>query len=183
MPTVLTHSLVAVAMGRALGNKKRFIKIALLGILCSVIPDVDVIGYNYLYVPYGHFLGHRGFFHSPFFAALLSFMVVALFFRPKAIGHPRWQLLLYFFLAGASHGILDAMTDGGRGIALLSPFSNERYFLPWTPIAVSPLGIKAFFSQRGLTVLMSEFLWVWLPTFLLVAALPLSRKFNSKGKV
>jgi inner membrane protein len=71
--------------------------------------------------------------------------------------------VLFFFVVGASHGILDAMTNGGRGIALLSPFSNHRYFLPWTPIEVSPLGVRAFISQRGLTVMKSEILWIWMP--------------------
>lgn len=60
-------------------------------------------------------------------------------------------------------GLLDAMTNGGRGIALLSPVSNQRYFLPWTPIEVSPIGVRAFISQRGLAVMKSEILWIWLP--------------------
>ncbi len=33
---------------------------------------------------------------------------------------------------------------------------------------VSPIGIEAFFSQRGLAVMTSEPLWVWLPPFLIV---------------
>jgi inner membrane protein len=28
----------------------------------------------------------------------------------------------------ASHGVLDALTNGGHGIAFFSPFLNERYF-------------------------------------------------------
>jgi inner membrane protein len=63
---------------------------------------------------------------------------------------------------------LDALTNGGNGIALLSPLSNNRYFFPWTPIEVSPLNIKAFLSQRGLIVLTSELLWIWLPCFLFI---------------
>ena len=61
------------------------------------------------------------------------------------------------------HGLLDAMTNGGRGIALLSPVSNQRYFLPWTPIEVSPLGVRGFFNARGLAVMQSEIVWIWLP--------------------
>ena len=75
-----------------------------------------------------------------------------------------WLAWWYLFLATASHGILDAMTDGGLGIAFFSPFSNARYFLPWRPIAVSPIGVAAFFSERGLNVLRSEFKWIWLPS-------------------
>jgi len=59
--------------------------------------------------------------------------------------------------------VLDAMTDGGLGIAFFSPFHTARYFFPFTPIAVSPIGAH-FFSERGLSVLLSEFRWVWFPS-------------------
>jgi inner membrane protein len=61
-------------------------------------------------------------------------------------------LMLDFFLITASHGILDAFTNGGLGIALFSPFDNSRYFFPFRPIQVSPIG-AGFFSMRGLRVL------------------------------
>jgi len=57
---------------------------------------------------------------------------------------------------------------GGLEIPLLSPFDNTRYFFPWTPIVVSPIGIGSFFSQWGLTVIKNELLWIWLPSFLIV---------------
>ena len=72
-------------------------------------------------------------------------------------------MFLFFFIVGASHGLMDAMTNGGRGIALLSPFSNHRYFLPWTPIEVSPLTVRRFLSPRGLAVMKGEILWIWAP--------------------
>jgi len=86
-----------------------------------------------------------------------------------------WKYVLYFFILTASHGLLDALTNGGHGIALLSPFTNNRYFFPWTPIEVSPLNIEAFLSQRGLTVLMSELIWIWIPCFLIVFFLKMKR--------
>ena len=67
------------------------------------------------------------------------------------------------FLAAASHGLLDAMTTGGRGVAFFSPFSNRRYFLPWRMIEVSPIGIRPFFSERGAQVFASELTWIWIP--------------------
>lgn len=165
----MTHSIIAVSAGCVFGRvgvPKRF---WLLAIIAAVIPDADVIGYQYLYIPYGHILGHRGFFHSPCFAALFSLMVVGLFFRQeRVLSRSWWAYVLFLFVVGASHGLLDAMTNGGRGIALLSPFSNHRYFLPWTPIEVSPLTVRAFLSQRGLIVMKSEFLWIWTPVVLIV---------------
>jgi hypothetical protein len=50
------------------------------------------------------------------------------------------------------------MTDGGLGVAFFAPFHNERYFFPWRPIAVSPIGM-GFFSERGLEVIISELHW------------------------
>jgi inner membrane protein len=79
------------------------------------------------------------------------------------------RLGLFLFLATGSHGVLDAMTDGGLGVAFLAPFSSERWFLPWRPIRVSPIGIAAFFSTRGRAVLESELWVVWLPAALLAA--------------
>lgn len=70
------------------------------------------------------------------------------------------------------------MTNGGRGIALLSPFSNQRYFLPWTPIEVSPLGVSGFFSQRGLAVMQSERLWIFLPAVFMLGLGWLMRRFK-----
>ena len=178
MPTIMTHSVVALSAGFAvkkIGPPARF---WVLAIIVAVLPDADVIGYHHLYIPYDHVLGHRGFFHSPFFAALMSLVIVMLFFRQERILSLRWWAhVLFFFAVGASHGLLDAMTDGGRGIALLSPFSNERYFLPWTPIEVSPLSVRAFLSQRGLIVMKSEIQWVWGPALLIALCAWGARRF------
>jgi inner membrane protein len=70
---------------------------------------------------------------------------------------------------------LDASTNGGLGIALLSPFDNTRLFFPWTPIEVSPIGVKAFFSTWGLVVIKSELQWIWLPSFMLAVLSTLIR--------
>jgi inner membrane protein len=69
----------------------------------------------------------------------------------------------------AAHDLLDAMTDGGLGIALFSPFDRTRYFLPWRPIRVAPIG-GGFFSEYGLRALASEARWIWLPVGGLSAA-------------
>ena len=81
----------------------------------------------------------------------------------------------YFSAVTASHALLDGLTDGGLGVALLAPFSAGRYFLPWRPLEVSPIG-PSFFSTRGLDVLMSEARWVWVPCVLLITAVWTARK-------
>jgi len=140
-----------------------------LSVLCAVIADADVLAFKFG-IPYSHMFGHRGFFHSLFFALLLGIFVGFTFFPERGI-HSRvqWTIVAYFFLLAASHGILDAFTDGGLGIAVFSPFDNTRYFFPITPIEVSPLSIRGFLTGWGIRVLMSEFVWVWVPV--LVVAL------------
>jgi len=177
MPTIITHSVVAVSSGLGFSSGKESLKFWILRIACSSLPDADVIGYRFLYIPTYHFFGHRGFFHSPFFAALLSIFIVCIFYRKEEIFSKNWwKYMLYFFVLAASHGVLDAFTNGGNGIALLSPLTHERYFSPWTPIEVSPLSINAFLSQRGLTVLKSELIWVWVPCLLALIALKIKRR-------
>ena len=73
----------------------------------------------------------------------------------------------------ASHGILDTFTDGGLGCALLWPFSDERFFAPWRPLPVAPIG-RAFLSAAGLHVALWEAL-LFAP-FLLYALWPRVRR-------
>jgi len=114
--------------------------------------------------------------HSLAFAAGLALVATAIVSRRLAGGHSRLRLWAFFFAATASHGLLDAMTSGGPGIAFFAPFSDTRYFLPWRPIVVSPLGISAFFSRRGLEVMASELLWLWLPAAAVILACATSRR-------
>ena len=129
-----------------------------------MLPDADVIGLR-LGVPYGGMLGHRGLTHSLIFACAVGLAAAAPFWA-GARPWERFQIALCIALATASHGILAAFTNGGRGVAFFSPFDATRYFFPVTPIKVTPLGAQAFFSQRGLSVLASEIIWVWCPTLL-----------------
>ena len=145
------------------------------GAVCSALPDLDVIGFRFG-VRYGSFWGHRGFTHSLVFAALLAVAVVAVGFRRGLPGIGRSALIAYLFLATASHGLLDAMTNGGLGVAFFSPFDNRRYFLPWRPILVSPIGLGRFATSRGYLVLKSEFVWVWIPAALFALLFALLRR-------
>ena len=170
MPSAFGHLAPALALIPAFDRAGTPRRLWVLGALCAMAPDLDVVTFR-LGIPYEHPLGHRGFWHSLPFAALLAAIVTFAAFprRREAVSWSRaW---LYLFLATASHGILDAFTDGGLGVALLSPFEARRYFFPFRPIAVSPLGVRAFVSARGADVLASELLWVWLPFAALAAAI------------
>jgi len=166
LASAFSHAIAALSVGACFyrpGVPKRF---WVVGALCAVLPDLDVLGFG-LGIPYGDPLGHRGLTHSLSFAAALAGLVTFTFFRHGFPGVGSKPLFAYLFLATASHGFLDAMTEGGLGVAFFAPFSNTRYFLPWTPIRVSPIGVSRFFTDRALAVLKSEFVWIWIPAMLL----------------
>lgn len=167
MASILSHAVAALGIGSVFYRQGMSKRVLIAGALCSVVPDLDVIGFGFG-IRYGDFWGHRGFTHSLLFAAVLATVVAVVAFRNSATNIAPFALWAYLFLATASHGLLDAMTDGGLGVAFLSPFENSRYFLPWRPIPVSPIGISSFFSARGLYVLQSEILYIWLPSILMV---------------
>lgn len=167
MPSVFSHAVMASCLG-SWYRPALLARIWVAGMLCSAFPDLDVIGFRFG-VRYGDFLGHRGFSHSLAFAALLAIVVTILLPLRDAPARGRFSIAFYLFLCTASHGLLDAMTNGGLGVAFFAPFDNHRYFLPWRPIQVAPIGMGRFFSTAGLAVLRSELLWVWLPA--LAAAL------------
>jgi inner membrane protein len=169
LASLFSHAVAALRIGTCFYRSDTSNCIWAIGTLCSVIPDLDIVGFRFG-IRYGDFGGHRGFTRSLVFAALLAGAIVTLGFREATPGLNHLSLWVYFFLATASHGLLYAMTDGGLGVAFFSPFDNHRYFLPWTPIRVSPIGVGRFFSDRGLAVLQSELVWIWAPAALLAAS-------------
>jgi len=164
LPTAITHAVVAVATGRAVFSWNMPRRFWPLAIFCSAVPDIDV-GLMHYGVEYGDMWGHRGMTHSLLFAVVLGFVVTTWLFRDWVkLGSRRWwALCAYFSLVAASHGVLDAFTNGGLGIAFFAPFDTTRYFMPWTPIEVSAIGVAGFFKYGGLHTLISEVLWIWLP--------------------
>jgi inner membrane protein len=167
MASVISHAVAALGIGALFFRSGTPKSVWAVGVVCSVVPDLDVMGFRFG-IRYGDFWGHRGFTHSLFFAAALASAVLLTGYRQNTPGFSRSALWAYFFAATASHGLLDAMTNGGLGVAFFSPFDTGRYFLPWRPIQVSPIGIDRFFSNQGLAVLQSELLWIWLPSALLI---------------
>ena len=171
MPTVPTHALVATTLFACWWRRGWNWKLLFAGIVCAMLPDADVAGFS-LGVRYGDLLGHRGLSHSLPFAALVATVGMLLLWGPPLGGPIRLKpdptngataVWWFLFACTASHGFLDAATDGGLGVAFLSPFSNERYFWPWRPIRVSPISVTRFFSGRGVEVITTELVWIWLP--------------------
>jgi inner membrane protein len=176
MPTIFTHAVAASSLGVTLRPHRPLApKWWCAAAICSMVPDADVVAFRFG-IPYAHTFGHRGFSHSIAFAGLLATVTWLALRRDEdaLVGALRiWNIL---FLSTVSHGVLDAMTSGGLGVAFFSPFSNHRYFFDWRPIVVAPIGVSRFFSERGLAVFRSEFLYVWLPSLVLIGLSLLLRK-------
>lgn len=182
MPSIMSHAVVASSLGAA-GAPERpmparyWVTLALV----AAAPDADVIAF-WLNVDRGHILSHRGLTHSLPFAALVAATLVRLLFRGRE-WHASWaRLWAVYFAAMASHGLLDAFTNGGQGVAFFAPLSAERWHAPWQPILVSPIGVGAFLSEYGLRVLENEMLWLWLPSVLVAVTARLARRRASRDK-
>ena len=131
----------------------------------SLIPDVDVVGFS-IGIRYEDPWGHRGATHSFAFAILAGAAIGA---AAAALRRPAVRTGSLAIAVLASHPLLDTLTDGGLGCALFWPFDLTRYFAPWNPIPVAPIGL-AFFSPFGFAVAATEFVqfspllfWAWSP--------------------
>ncbi len=120
----------------------------------SLLPDADVVGFR-LGVAYGDEWGHRGASHSIAFACLVALAFAGL---ARLAERPFLRTLAVAAVVVGSHGLLDALTDGGLGAALLWPLSDERFFAPVSPLPVAPIG-RALLSPRGLYVMVIELAW------------------------
>jgi inner membrane protein len=179
VPTFIGHAVTGIALSSTITQKRQWLRIGILSIFCSVAPDIDTIGFK-LGIPYQHWLGHRGFSHSIVFAAALG-LIASLLVQENSTKR-RWCLFGVLFASCFAHDVLDAMTNGGLGVAFFSPFNDSRYFLPWRPIEVSPLGLRRFLTPRGISVMKSEFVWVMIPSlcFVVLTAWCRMRKWHKK---
>ncbi len=157
------HVAVGLAVARAVRAPERVSRVAWTAglVALAMAPDLDVIGFV-LGVPFAAPWGHRGATHSLAVAVLAA---AALALLARAARLPAGRVALAAGLALASHGLLDTLTDGGLGIAVLWPFTPRRFFAPWRPIAVSAIGAHAL-SMRGLRMTLHEAL-LFSPLFVL----------------
>ena len=180
MASIFSHAFVAYGANSFFNKHSYWKRCLFFAISLSILPDADVIGF-FLGVPYDSPWGHRGASHSILFSVILAAIVCLLFFR--AYFKQKVKMLIIFTilsLSGISHGLLDAATNGGLGVGFFWPFDNSRYFLPFQPIEVSPIGIKAFFSEWGVRVILSELTFIILPTAVIIAILKMHSKIMAK---
>jgi inner membrane protein len=147
---------VAMALSSMRAIPKKLLELCLV---LTLLPDLDVLAFK-LGIPYASPWGHRGFTHSIVFA-LITGVICSLF--SSKLGASKKRVFWWSFSSILSHSLFDALTNGGLGVAFFWPLDSSRYFLPWRPVEVSPIGIAGFLSWRGVAVVASEILWIWLP--------------------
>lgn len=167
MASVFAHGVMAYSLSKV--EKTPFsVTVLISGITLSVIPDLDVLAFV-AGIPYESVWGHRGFTHSILFAVLAaSITTYILSVKGPDKGSRATSTFIYLFLCTVSHGFLDAMTTGGRGVGFFIPFTPNRYFFDHRPILVSPIGIESFFSSWGLAVIKSEIKFIGIPALIIV---------------
>jgi len=182
MPSLFGHAVTSLALGKVFSSEKQTANFWMLAVYCSVIPDADVIAF-YFGVPYGNLLGHRGLSHSILFAAIVGFAVAYFFFKHVGRYSAKWWWYAFFyFFVMICHGLGDALSNGGLGVAFFAPFSDHRFFFPWRPLEVSPIGgLTYFFSRQGWGVIRSEFIWIWIPSIALVLFSQVVRKYANRA--
>jgi inner membrane protein len=182
MASIISHAVVASSLGAVGSPEPRMpVRYWMTVALLAALPDLDVVVYP-LGLNAPHILGHRGITHSLAFAAVFAALVVRIVFGDRAWRAVWMRLWVVFFAALASHPVLDAMTNGGQGIAFFAPFSDARWHFPWQPIRVSPIGVRAFFSTEGLRVLRNEIVWLWIPSALVALAARAVRRRSQRNR-
>lgn len=176
MASAFSHAFAAIALGTVSTSPRRNWRFWVLVAGSAALPDADVLGFA-VNIPYESMWGHRGFTHSLLFAAAWALLVVAWEYQTVArFTREWWTLLTIFFVVTGSHGVLDAFTNGGLGVGFFVPFSATRYFFPWTPIEVSPIGLREFFTAEGWAVIQNELFYIWLPFGILWVTLAIGRR-------
>jgi inner membrane protein len=164
MPLPVAHGLLGASIVAALHHRptKRSCLPLLIGALLANAADLDF----FLVLAFHSKTWHRGFTHS-LMLALGVCLIFVLYF-----GRQRLREALVYALAFASHGLLDYVTTReGSGVALLWPFSSERFAFGWVGLSEWPSRLSAMQIVQSLTVEIAVFtplliLMIWLRKFL-----------------
>lgn len=174
MASSFTHAFSAVVLGKVLKDKYRSKKIWILGILCSVSPDIDILfdKLGWVDIP---MLAMRGFSHSIFFAMGLATLFTLVFHLKEERNYVFW---IYYTLCGLLHSAIDALSKG-LGVAILSPLEEEHFHLPYKVIDPLPVSFDDQWYQLCLQALKSEFLWIIIPGLVVFGFLHVLNKSSS----
>jgi membrane-bound metal-dependent hydrolase YbcI (DUF457 family) len=145
MPLPVAHGLFGASIVAALHHQptKRSCLPLLVGALLANAADLDF----FLVLTFHSKTWHRGFTHSIMVALVVCLSFVLYF------GRQRIREALVYGFAFASHGILDYVTTKeGAGVALLWPFSSERFAFGWVGLSEWPSRLSAMQLVQSLVV-------------------------------
>jgi len=166
MSSLFGHALAGLAISAAFTRSRPPRRLWALAVACAVAPDVDWFS-QFFQVADGSDLAHRGLTHSLLAALLIATLAMAVGFRDQLRSPRHWACLLS---ATFSHGLLDACTFGGTGVAFLLPFSDARFVSAWQPMFVSPIPLSDRLLDWLWFSLGTELMWIGLPAALVFAA-------------
>lgn len=151
MASAFGHAALGATLGKLLLPQRQHWPWWVAAAACAVLPDIDFLGFKFG-VPYASIWGHRGLTHSLLAAAVVAGVGAGLaqLLAASARRPPAGRLAVLLFLATASHGVLDALTNGGLGVAFFSPWNAARHFFPWHPHPGVAAGNKRFCGRAGL---------------------------------
>ncbi len=142
MPLPIAHGLLGATLVAATHPQSKSQVISLIaGALVAIAADLDFVMVFLL----GPKNWHRGFSHSPAFALIVILIFALLSARA------RFKQALAYGLAFASHGILDYLTTlKGGGVAMLWPFSSQRFGAGWVGLSELPSRLPPIEIVRSL---------------------------------
>ncbi len=151
MPSI-GHLMIGLGGGRypAVATHNRWRLMAALALL-AICPDGDLLTLP-LGVEANTLYGHRGLSHSMVVGVLLAVGFGRWARRWKV---NQWQATWAALLALGSHGVLDCMNVGSKGVALFWPISSRFFEVSWHPIP-AVITVEDLFRPVGLPVLLAE---------------------------
>ncbi|MCB1176975.1 MAG: metal-dependent hydrolase [Leptospiraceae bacterium] len=178
MATFISHGLFASLLIFIWRRKETRFRLFVMVFIASILPDIDL-----LINSHSRLMGHRGFFHSFFFAFIIATLFSAAFLSEVKHFYHTIVLFVIFFLAVTSHLFLDAMTQAKTGVCFFCPFSDDRIYLSFKPFMEFSGGFSVR-SKNSLIVqfLLPEILMIWVPSIaFFILGLYLEGKASGKG--
>lgn len=126
MPSSIGHGAAALLLAPVLKRCDSSVRLIAAAAMGAMIPDIDAVGRPFGRGDITWLGGHRAFTHSLLFAVVAGLGIGAIVGR-RDHGIATWRAYAYAILVVLSHGVLDAFTTYGDGIAFFSPFSSSRY--------------------------------------------------------
>jgi inner membrane protein len=130
----ITQGLLGAVVAQAGFGKKLGPRAMIVGALCGVLPDLDVV--SGAFGPWASMIHHRGITHSVFFAAAMAPLLGWAAWRANGRKSDVRTWAHLSFWSVVTHPLLDLFTS--YGTQLLAPFSDRRFAIDAIPI-VDPI--------------------------------------------